>query len=1092
MDISTLAVQVKSDGIEDLADGLQNIADNSAKAETSTKALTDATTKSADAASKLLSKQMQQADMLGLNVSQSNAYLMSLRTQDQAFIDVSAALGAQVDEYKALAAAQAEAIRMNNQMDAAARARAKDEADYLRTLQLQVDTIKANSAEKAAAVAASRGYSAETIAQAKSLGAALDDAGEKGVGALAKIGLGTVGAKRELMVLAHETLSGNFSRIPGSFMVLGERAAASGVSILGIGAAIAAVVGVFAGFAYLVNEGAQEQRDFDNSLKMTSNSAGLTSASLQQLSIQYTTVRTTTNAARAAFEDIASYGLYTRSTIEAIGKGAIQMSEMTGESTDKTLKFYDGLAQGASKWALEHNQAIGTMDAKEYELIVTMEKAGKSQEAMAEAVKALTPVIDQNVNELSIWTRGWRAVSNAVSDTFDAISSIGKKSTQIDFTQAEASLKAMQEQMKSDNLMGGTDKNLQNQIDAQASLVEQLRQKMAAEQEAADKQADDARIRKESANAQKEIDILKNQFATNAEKRAEEEANVNMLYGKLKEDAILYGVDTAKIEEDRLKMIQNVREKYKDKKTPGERAAENDAYNQAIAQIQSDAEAAKRELKAAQSANDAAFKAGEIDRVQMIKANADVAVAAYNKEAAAYQRMIDTATGDLNKKAAQQRYGNQIQAAEDNAKQAQIQAQQDVNVELSRLYQENEQNHIKTLEREGQYVAAAAEKNSLLQKQAAAQSFNLGMLMAQEMDGGVAPTKELDMYVQELTEKMRVLQETMKANTIEGQFKEADAQFKTLYDNVKAHITELQDVTDQGGILAKVIADREVKSYEQQQLPLLRQKLDLLKQIQNATPEQTKAIAQADAEVKKMQDDLNKTSALSGAQDALLKYTQSAQNDATLIGGALNSAFSSAENTLTTFLSKGKADFKSFADSIIADLARIAAKKAIASLFGGSGFTEAPNSGGGSSYNGMFSSIFGAVAQYYTGVNLNSVSSYSGQTAESEEMGLAGNSSVGYGESLGQYAEGGTPPMNKVSLVGEKGPELFVPKQSGTIIPNDQIANMMGGTQVNYSPTIHIDSRSDSAQIRTMVSAMVQQGNSQLVEKLNRAGKLRG
>ena len=36
----------------------------------------------------------------------------------------------------------------------------------------------------------------------------------------------------------------------------------------------------------------------------------------------------------------------------------------------------------------------------------------------------------------------------------------------------------------------------------------------------------------------------------------------------------------------------------------------------------------------------------------------------------------------------------------------------------------------------------------------------------------------------------------------------------------------------------------------------------------------------------------------------------------------------------------------------------------------------------------------------------------------------------------GSFANGGQPPLGKVSLVGEQGPELFVPSQKGTIIPN--------------------------------------------------------
>ena len=40
------------------------------------------------------------------------------------------------------------------------------------------------------------------------------------------------------------------------------------------------------------------------------------------------------------------------------------------------------------------------------------------------------------------------------------------------------------------------------------------------------------------------------------------------------------------------------------------------------------------------------------------------------------------------------------------------------------------------------------------------------------------------------------------------------------------------------------------------------------------------------------------------------------------------------------------------------------------------------------------------------------------------------------------FAEGGRPPVGRASLVGERGPELFVPDRAGTIIPN----HAMGGS----------------------------------------------
>jgi hypothetical protein len=43
------------------------------------------------------------------------------------------------------------------------------------------------------------------------------------------------------------------------------------------------------------------------------------------------------------------------------------------------------------------------------------------------------------------------------------------------------------------------------------------------------------------------------------------------------------------------------------------------------------------------------------------------------------------------------------------------------------------------------------------------------------------------------------------------------------------------------------------------------------------------------------------------------------------------------------------------------------------------------------------------------------------------------------------FADGGEPPVGRVSLVGENGPELFVPKTAGTIIPNHALGSAGGG-----------------------------------------------
>jgi len=57
---------------------------------------------------------------------------------------------------------------------------------------------------------------------------------------------------------------------------------------------------------------------------------------------------------------------------------------------------------------------------------------------------------------------------------------------------------------------------------------------------------------------------------------------------------------------------------------------------------------------------------------------------------------------------------------------------------------------------------------------------------------------------------------------------------------------------------------------------------------------------------------------------------------------------------------------------------------------------------------------------------------------------------------LPRFANGGRPPVGRPSIVGERGPELFVPSRAGTIVPN----HAMGGANV----TVNVDASGSSVQ----------------------------
>jgi lambda family phage tail tape measure protein len=135
---------------------------------------------------------------------------------------------------------------------------------------------------------------------------------------------------------------------------------------------------------------------------------------------------------------------------------------------------------------------------------------------------------------------------------------------------------------------------------------------------------------------------------------------------------------------------------------------------------------------------------------------------------------------------------------------------------------------------------------------------------------------------------------------------------------------------------------------------------------------------------------------------------------------AFNSLMSSMDGALRQFVQTGKLNFKDLVRSMVQELMYLEMKAKMMSFL-------KSLSGGGGGLSGLFGGLFGGGGGTYGG-------------------GMAG--AVG----ISGFADGGNPPMGMPSLVGERGPELFVPRTAGTIIPNNQLASAMGGGQtVNYN-----------------------------------------
>ena len=81
---------------------------------------------------------------------------------------------------------------------------------------------------------------------------------------------------------------------------------------------------------------------------------------------------------------------------------------------------------------------------------------------------------------------------------------------------------------------------------------------------------------------------------------------------------------------------------------------------------------------------------------------------------------------------------------------------------------------------------------------------------------------------------------------------------------------------------------------------------------------------------------------------------------------------------------------------------------------------------------------------------------------------------------VGKRAMGGPVSNSKPYLVGERGPEIFVPNASGNIVPN----NKMGG--ITVAPVYNIDARGATSELQKSLPGILQENNRRIFDELDR------
>lgn len=238
-------------------------------------------------------------------------------------------------------------------------------------------------------------------ARVKSLNETLKGVGEtagelksplaEGAAGMDKMKLATAGMTREMIVLGHEVVSGNFSRIPGSLVVLAERMGGLNLATVGLGAVVGGVTYALIELAIHAEQSAESINHIAIAMEAQGRAA-LNGAALEQYTDQLKKLPgINSEAARSIETELATAAnISSESFTKLIGIVA-DYASVVGEKAPKAAEEFVKMSEDPLRAAEKLAQTYqGILVPAQYDQIETLTLMGEKQQAMDVLTNALT------------------------------------------------------------------------------------------------------------------------------------------------------------------------------------------------------------------------------------------------------------------------------------------------------------------------------------------------------------------------------------------------------------------------------------------------------------------------------------------------------------------------------------------------------------------------------------------------------------------------------------------------------------------------------------------------------------------------------
>jgi hypothetical protein len=210
-------------------------------------------------------------------------------------------------------------------------------------------------------------------------------------------GIATAGATREIIVLGHEMVSGNFTRIPGSLMVLAERMGGLSLSAMGAAGAVAALgYGLYELIEYLATVNTAIDQ-LGGTMAQMGNGAQFSAATARQaardLADGYNVGTKAAIESMNAMEQVASATQANKAVLVDLAVAWVQMGAAGKASDDQVVKGVEAIrsavAGGASsiRSFLAAHQLLTPEYAKELDGAQQFNDSLRAQGVLIEALK---------------------------------------------------------------------------------------------------------------------------------------------------------------------------------------------------------------------------------------------------------------------------------------------------------------------------------------------------------------------------------------------------------------------------------------------------------------------------------------------------------------------------------------------------------------------------------------------------------------------------------------------------------------------------------------------------------------------------------